>query len=278
MTNRMRLLALLVIPFTLLLGCSGGKMDGKKNVFTSLKEIPETTWKKLSEKRIYFGHQSVGENIVAGIQDLMKENPSIKLNIVETTDPGEFKVPIFAHSKVGKNLYPESKCDAFADFMQKGIGDKTDIALLKFCYVDVMANTDINSVFDYYRNTISRLKGKYPKTIFVHVTVPLTTVETGKKVWIKKILGRPVYGYPDNMKRGQFNAELRKEFGGKEPIFDLAGAESTYPDGTRATFDNGGKTYYRMIPEYTTDGGHLNEKGRRLVAEQLLVLLADLAK
>jgi hypothetical protein len=31
-----------------------------------------------------------------------------------------------------------------------------------------------------------------------------------------------------------------------------------------------------MVPEYTTDGGHLNEIGRKKIAEQFLILLAKL--
>jgi lysophospholipase L1-like esterase len=32
-----------------------------------------------------------------------------------------------------------------------------------------------------------------------------------------------------------------------------------------------------MVPEYTDDGGHLNEKGRKRVAEQMLIILAEVA-
>jgi len=32
-----------------------------------------------------------------------------------------------------------------------------------------------------------------------------------------------------------------------------------------------------MLPKYTPDGGHLNEQGRKNVAEQLLILLAETA-
>jgi len=32
-----------------------------------------------------------------------------------------------------------------------------------------------------------------------------------------------------------------------------------------------------MLAEYTTDGGHLNEKGRKVVAEQILIKLAKMA-
>ncbi|MBW2608023.1 MAG: hypothetical protein JRD05_10355 [Deltaproteobacteria bacterium] len=69
---------------------------------------------------------------------------------------------------------------------------------------------------------------------------------------------------------------LRKEYDGKEPVFDIAKIESTFPNGTRCSFTKDGKTYYSMVPEYTYDSGHLNETGRKKVAEQLLILLAQL--
>jgi hypothetical protein len=59
-------------------------------------------------------------------------------------------------------------------------------------------------------------------------------------------------------------------------IIDIAKIESTYPDGTRCSFSIDGKTYYSMAPEYTSDGGHLYEIGRKKVAEQLLIFLANL--
>jgi hypothetical protein len=52
--------------------------------------------------------------------------------------------------------------------------------------------------------------------------------------------------------------------------------ESTYPDGRRETCAHKGKTCYSLVPEYTYDGGHLNETGRKKAAEQLLILLAKL--
>ena len=78
------------------------------------------------------------------------------------------------------------------------------------------------------------LKEAYPETIFIHVTMPLTSIQTGPKAWVKKIIGRQIRGIDDNIKRNQFNDMLRKEGEGKAPIFDLAKIESTLPDGTRS--------------------------------------------
>lgn len=268
---------LTAIGMIMMVSCTGGKMDDKKKAYSSIKEVPEAAWKKLAEKRIYFGHQSVGKNILNGVEIVMKENPQIKLKVVETEDPRTLGNPAFAHSRVGKNVDPKSKCDAFVDVLDKGFGEKTDIAFLKFCYVDITAASDAQKVFSDYQYMISSLKKKYPKTTFIHATVPLSTVQTGAKAWIKNLIGMSVYGQDDNVKRGDFNEMLMKEYGGKEPIFDLAGIESTFPDGSRATFKKNGKTYYHLVPEYTKDGGHLNEFGSRLAAERLLALLAGLA-
>ena len=65
---------------------------------------------------------------------------------------------------------------------------------------------------------------------------------------------------------------------GKEPLYDLAKIEATYPDGKVLSYSRHGKIQYTLIPTYTNDGGHLNEKGRRIAAAQLLILLADLAE
>ena len=81
--------------------------------------------------------------------------------------------------------------------------------------------------------------------------------------------------YDDNIKRSEFNDRLREEYGTKEFLFDLATLESTYPDGSKAIFKDSGKTYYHMVPDYTDDGGHLNERGRKIIAENLLIFLAN---
>ena len=270
-------LILVLLLFLLLAGCGGDEMQINHAKLPSIKDIPNSSWEKLSQKKIYFGHQSVGFNIIDGIKDLMKENPQIKLNIVETSEHKDFENPMFAHSRVGSNKDPKSKTDAFASLMDKGIGDGADIAFFKFCYVDISGQTDAQEIFTHYKDTLARLRAKYPKTAFVHVTVPLSTTKITWKTRIKEILGKDeIWEYDANIRKNEFNDLLRKEYSGKEPIFDLAYVESTFPDGRRSTFTKAGETYYSMAPEYTYDDGHLNETGRKRAAEQLLVFLANL--
>ena len=210
------------------------------------------------------------------VDDVLKENPQIKLNIMETSDPKDFNAPVFAHSPVGKNMDPISKCDAFAEYMTKGLGQKADVAFFKFCYIDILHATDVNKVFIGYKESIERARKSSPSATIIHITTPLRVVQTGPRVWVKKIIGRPIGGYDDNVKREQFNDLLRKEYSGKEPIFDLAGIESTSPDGSRVTFEKDGNIYPALVAAYTYDGGHLNELGRKVVAEQFLIFLSKI--
>ncbi len=235
-------------------------------------------WKALANARIFFGHQSVGENILEGIQDLAKDSPAPSLRLVKTRNPASLSEPAFAHTDIGRNEDPKSKCDDFASLMDKGFGTRTDIAFFKFCFVDIMAGTDVEQVFSHYRSTMERLKKQYPNTTFVHVTVPLMTVPAGPKVWIKKALGILEGWHADNAARSRYNELLLAHYRGKEPVFDLAAIESTFPDGRRSSFRYKGSSSYSLVPAYTDDGGHLNSFGRRLVAERLLGVLSDLAK
>jgi hypothetical protein len=125
-----------------------------------------------------------------------------------------------------------------------------------------------------------QLKRKYPGVKFIHFTVPLLRQpEKSFKSTIKKLLGRSGDGFFDNshnIARNRYNDLLRSAYEGKEPIFDLARLEAVSPEKNLCFFDDKGTRIMILCPEYTDDGGHLNSIGRRYVAEQLLVFLANL--
>jgi hypothetical protein len=275
--KNLKMLPVAMFVSLFIFSCSGGKMDKQQSNFDSIKDVPNTVWEKLSKKKIYFGHQSVGFNIIDGIYDVMKENPEIKLNIVETTDRTDFESGLLAHSTVGKNTDPKSKIDEFAKNIDGGIGKIADAAALKFCYVDITSETDVEKVFGAYKGQVEKLRASYPNLAIIHFTAPLTGRQTGWKASIKKIIGREIDGATDNIKRFEYNELLVNEFDGKDPIFDIAKIESTFTDGTRSSFEKDGETYYSMVPEYTYDGGHLNELGRKRVAERFLIFLSNLS-
>ncbi len=249
-----------------------------------ITDIPQPAWDDLATKTIFFAHQSVGSNIMHGIEDILHEQNSIKLHIINTRDVDSLpESPVFLHGPVGRNMHPDSKIKSFRDQMNNGLGNKVDIAFFKFCFIDFNPETDIEAVFQNYKRVMEQLRIQYPDTTFVHVTAPLTCFAPGLRGWVKRgknfikdvINKLNIY---DHKSANLFNQLLVNEYSGKEPIFDLARFESTKPDGTRVKQTKDGTEYYELVTEYTTDGGHLNEKGRRIIGEQLLIFLAELAE
>jgi len=277
MKNTKNIFITVLIILIFIIQCGGGSMDKKDAVFSSINDLTQAQLDALSQKKIYFGHMSVGTNIMDGIHDLLKEYPQLKVRVSETRDASDLTGPMFAHSAVGKNVDPRSKLEDFVRVMDSGLGNKVDIAFIKFCFVDIDSSSQVSELFVLYKTTMDNLKKKYPKTTFIHVTVPLTAVQVGWKVPIKRMLGKPIGGYADNIKRYHYNELLKKEYDGKEVVFDLATIESTLPDGNRETFTSDEKVYYSLAQAYTRDGGHLNEKGRKAVAEELLIILATIS-
>ena len=268
----------LIFAMLLITSCSNGDLMKTTPAYKDiLNSVSEKDWAELSQKKIYFGHQSVGFNIIDGIKDLMSENKKINLNIKETDDLNDFSQPIFAHSRIGHNTNLSSKLDAFKHMIQQDLGDKVDIAFFKFCYVDITEKTDVKQIFETYKQTMYGLQKKFPETVFIHATVPLRTIQTSWKTQIKKILGKDLWEYTDNIKKNEFNEMIRHEYGDTGRLFDIAYAESTYPDRRKEGFNYNGKQYTSLIPSYTNDGGHLNKIGRKIVAAHLISLLAILS-
>lgn len=230
--------------------------------------------KTLAARRVFFGHQSVGMDILNGVGDLLGRSGSQALRVTHTTDASALTPGTLAHAAVGKNGDPLGKIRAFTEFMDAGLGGHADVALFKFCYIDVEASTDVDRVFAEYQRAIEGLKQRYPSTRFVHVTMPLRMVQTGPKAMVKKMIGRPLGGYAENMLRNRYNAKLRQAYG-NEPFFDLAKVESTQPDGSRTTFNADGQEFFALTPPYTYDNGHLNEDGRVRAAEEFVRVLAS---
>lgn len=228
--------------------------------------------KKVARKKIYFGHQSVGNNIIEGVRAIAGIESAVQINIVKTKERAAFDSPVLAHCQVGLNDDPLSKLTDFEDQLKKGIGNSAEIAFFKFCYVDIFTGSDVERIFLEYKSAMDRFKKEYNRTTFAHVTLPLTVQTPAVKAFVKKLMGRE----ENNINRNLFNEMLRKEYEGKEPIFDLAKVESTYPDGSRAVSNKGGGACFSLVPDYTDDGGHLGEKGRKVVAAEFIRFLSNI--
>lgn len=230
--------------------------------------IPAKVIEKLKERTIYFAHMSVGSNIIDGISSLTDE-----LNIQEIGETDSFASLFLLHSKIGENTKPLLKIKEFNERLESGIGGEIDTAFLKLCYVDISGITDVDFLFDQYQKTYTQIEKQFPDLTIIHFTVPLTTRQKGLKSIIKRIIGRDVRGYEDNLKRQEFNEMIRSHY---STVFDLAEIESTNPDGTRSMHTMNGKTYFSLVPDYTTDGGHLNESAGKMVAHKLLTYISEL--
>lgn len=234
-----------------------------------------TGLRALAARRVYFGHQSVGANVVAGLEELLAAQPALGLKVVQTKEPSVLAGPAFVHFYAGRNEHPDEKNADFLKVLDARPAPDGGIALLKYCYVDMTAGTDVARLFADYQRVVAEARRKHPDVTIVHVTMPLTTVESSSKATIKRLLGKStVRGV--NAKRNAYNAMLRKAYAG-EPIFDIAELESTHADGSRSFVTVDGDTVFTLADEYTYDGGHLNGRAQRLAAERLLSVLATTA-
>ena len=140
----MRIILLMVL-LVLITSCSDKKNGEVKIMDDSLrKDI-----KDIENVKLYFGHQSVGFNIIDGIEDILKKLPYANINIVDIDKDRELSENYIAHSQVGKNTQPNSKCDAFSKKLNEDLLSQTEIALLKFCYVDIRYPSNVEEVFSY---------------------------------------------------------------------------------------------------------------------------------
>ncbi|RYB90712.1 SGNH/GDSL hydrolase family protein [Nocardioides glacieisoli] len=214
-----------------------------------------------SERRIFFGHMSVGKNILSGLREVGAAHgvgpvAEVEVEVAATEVPDLPAGGVLAHALIGENRHPVGKLENFEALVRGGLGDQVDLAALKFCYVDVSWYTDVEDLFETYRQTMDRLEADFPDVRFVHMTVPLTTGPRGIKDRVKVVLGRD-----DNAARERYNDLMRAAYG-PDQLFDIASIEAQGPDG--ATGDQA------LFGGYTSDGAHLNAAGASRVAAELV--------
>jgi lysophospholipase L1-like esterase len=216
-----------------------------------------------ARQRVLFAHQSVGANVLDGVRKLADEN-NVKLTITESrSDQG--KTAAIFQFMVGRNGDPLGKIKDFVS-TSSSFPD-IDVAMVKICYVDLNKSSDATAVAKTYADAIKNLQRARPSTRFIAITSPLTAVPTGAKAWVKSLIKGSSPELADNEKRKDFNDYLRKEFD-KDHLFDLAALEAE-----KAVADDG-KEIEVMRPSLTSDGGHLNAAGQRLIGAAFIKLLA----
>lgn len=227
----------------------------------------------VASQRIVFAHQSVGNDILNGVQTLTQQQGQA-LPIVETSQAPQQWQGI-AHFKVGENGKPEGKIAQFAATINANAFAQADIAMLKLCYIDFNGGAvDPEKLAATYGDTLAQLQAQYPQTRFVAMTAPLTTIQTGPKAWVKRAMGKAPAGYEDNLRRQQFNERIRERFSGHS-LFDVARLEAS--SGAQS-FEYQSRQIEALNPSYTYDGGHLDEQGKAVVATEFVRFLASQPK
>lgn len=228
----------------------------------SASRVTDGQLAQLSQTRVFFGHKSVGRNILSGVESLYDSHDTAPPTMVEV-EPGE--VPelaeggVLVESSIGENRHPYRKLENFEATLRAGLSSEVDVALVKFCYIDIRWDSDVERLFSTYKETMERLQEDYPDVRFVHATAPLTTGPYGLKDHIKMLVGRN-----DNANRERYNQMMRATYG-KEQLLDIALVEGTAPDGIFHAELHGG---------YSSDGAHLNATGQGVVAAEFVRLLA----
>lgn len=236
------------------------------DTYTELEQAVD----RLTEKRVFFGHQSVGGNVLEGLRELGLANSDIRR---DSSDLGEAP---FLHANIGRNQHPKEKVEDFVQIMRSGVAEGVDVAFMKFCYIDANQDLTAKEIYDVYVPAMENLESQYLDTTFVYMTMPLTTPRNNLKNLVKRLLNMALYGREENIERHRFNEMLRANKAGTGRLFDIAAIESTDTNGDRRTFSQDALEYPMLVPDYTYDGAHLNELGRRIVAEKLVFFLDEL--
>ncbi|MEW8211110.1 MAG: hypothetical protein AB2735_11665, partial [Candidatus Thiodiazotropha taylori] len=83
-----------------------------------------TDLQTVQKARVFFGHQSVGNNIISGLQQLA-EKSGFGLNIVDLASiQAESQPSGLLHGPIGENRKPVSKCRDFERIIDQQLSDK----------------------------------------------------------------------------------------------------------------------------------------------------------
>ncbi|KQV64171.1 hypothetical protein ASC64_15400 [Nocardioides sp. Root122] len=217
-------------------------------------------------QRVFLGHMSIGWNLLDGLKELYADKDVPEPDVVQVAlDAPPPDLPAgqgaIVHAEIGTNGDPLGKIENFDTVMRGGMADTVDVALVKLCFTDITAGTDVDAVFSAYRTTMDDLERDFPDVRFVHTTVPLTAAPSGIKQHLKVVVRGD-----DNAARERYNTLVREAYG-NDDLFDIAAAEGTAADGVRTA----------SLATGWADGDreHLNQAGSAMLAARFLDVLTQ---
>ncbi len=222
------------------------------------------------QKRWIFAHQSVGYQVIQGIQswcnDFSLPNP-IVVDVTSGSIPGSGGY--LGHWYAGTNGDGFSKLTDFDTRIRGGLHAQADIFVIKFCYADLRPNVGYTpaQLFAQYEATIDGLRASYPTKTFIAATetIVMEVDEDG----------------PNNALRMEYNNLVRAKYGPPGPpntLWDIALALSTDPSGNRIRTGTAPNWVEHLYSAYASpDQEHISGAGsigRKAASKPLLQILA----
>lgn len=254
----------LVVVLTGISGCSAPD-ESEPMSNSSVAQVSRAQWDALRQRRVFFGHQSVGDNIIDGLRQIAAAEGWPALNVAVVPTQGAPDGAALYHAAIGKNGDPISKINAFREALENGVGSRVDVAMMKFCFWDIRRDTDVDAVFTAYKRTLDDLSRRFPQVTFVHATVPLVVADQDFGAVARRLIGKKTPTDADNLAREALSAKLRAEYGGRGLVFDIARDQAGAANGAVPS----------LAKELSSDGAHLNDAGRRRLASQLVRTVAQ---
>jgi hypothetical protein len=230
-------------------------------------QLGAADWTLLAQHRYFFGHQSVGTNLLQGFEALGQADERYRVTLQYAYQGlSDLKGPGLFDKGVGTNFQPYEKISGFDDQVrgELKVGDNVDIAFFKLCYVDISETTDVQALAQAYATEMNALQAAFPHTTFLWTTAPLTSASDAA-----------------NVRRNQYAQAIRAlASSSSRPLFDLAALEAVSADGSRCQFQSGGSTHDRLCPEWAAAAGdaHLNLTASQRFAKVLALGLIDVLK
>lgn len=247
-----------------LAACSGSHENTTMKT-THTTQLTRAEWDAAAARSVFFGHQSVGDNMLDGLRQISESESWPALRILEQNGGAALRGPVLLHAKIGQNGDPRSKVKAFREAIDAGLGNQVDIALMKFCFWDIRHETDIDAVFNEYRSTMDDLARRYPKVTFVHTTVPLVAADVDWKAQVRRLIGLTTPTDIDNRTREKLNQRIRSQYAG-HVLLDIAMAERE---------PSGPSDAPQLAASLSSDGAHLNNAGRLRVGAEFVKALSE---
>lgn len=197
--------------------------------------------------RWFFAHASVGGGMIDGI-DMLRQLKGTLYPVFPVSEDGTPPATTqngALYEYMRGNPGAQEKFDSFETYITNGWRyPKVNIALNKLCYIDQDAD------LAYYLDSMTRLEADFPETVFVYMTMPLTT-DTDE----------------NNYKRNLYNDGVRDYVRTNNLVlFDIADIEAYDTNGVATVFTYNGRSCQRMCEFYSSDGGHVNDAGKTITA------------